>query len=98
MVRRKETGAEYIERNATEVTLILGDMIEHLGTATQAWSQAVDAARRGDLDRALTNVVDVEINVEVLRIGRAELRSMMERAGNLLDLELPDDDEEVPTE
>jgi hypothetical protein len=98
MVRRKETGAEYIERHALVIPLILGDMIEHLGAATQAWTQAVEAARSGDLDRALKEVVDVEIGVDIpLRVGRAEIRSMMERAGNLLDSELPDDDEDVQT-
>jgi hypothetical protein len=74
--------------------LILGDMIEHLGLAAQAWSQAVLAARRGDLDKVLSHVVDLEIAVDVpLRIGRAELRSIAQRAFNRLDAEMPDEDQ-----
>jgi hypothetical protein len=93
MARRKQTAAEYIEENALLVPLILGDMIEHLGHAAQDWSQAVWAARAGDLDQALTHVVEVGIAVDVpLRVGRAELRSIAERAGNRLDAELPDDE------
>ena len=95
MARRKQTAAEYIEANALLVPLILGDMIEHLGRAAQEWSQAVEAARMGDLDQALTRVVEVEIAVDIpLRVGRAELRSIAERAGKRLDAELPDDNED----
>jgi hypothetical protein len=93
MARRKQTAAEYIEANALLVPLILGDMIEHLGHAAQEWSQAVWAARAGDFDQALTHVVEVGIAVDVpLRVGRSELRSISERAGNLLEAELPDED------
>lgn len=93
MARRKQTAAQYIEANELLVPLILGDMIEHLGQAAQEWSQAVWAARYGDLDAALTHVVGVGIAVDIpLRVGRAELRSITERAGDRLDAELPDDD------
>ncbi|HLO36784.1 MAG TPA: hypothetical protein VK194_11905 [Candidatus Deferrimicrobium sp.] len=94
MARRTTTAAEYIEANALLVPLILGDLIEHLGQAAQEWSQAVWAARSGDLDKALTHVVEVGIAVDIpLRVGRAELRSITERAGNRLDAELPEDDD-----
>ena len=97
MPRRKQTAAEYMEANAVMVPLIIGDLVEHLGQAAQAWSQAVVSARLGDLDRALKHVVDVEIAVDIpLRIGRSELRTTAVRAGNLLDAELPDDDEDEP--
>lgn len=97
MARRKTTAAEYIEANALLVPLVLGAMIEHLGQAAQAWSQAVWAARSGDLDKALSHVVEVGIAVDVpLRVSRLELRSMTERAGNLLnaELQLPDENGE----
>lgn len=95
MARRKQTAAEYIEANALLVPLILGDLIEHLGHAAQEWSLAVWAARAGELDKALTHVVEVGIAVGVpLQVGRSELRSISERAGNRLDAELPDDDED----
>jgi hypothetical protein len=94
MGRRKLTGAEYIERQALLMPLIIGDMIEHLGSALQSWSNAVEAARRGDLDRALTEVVEVQIACDIpLKVGRGEIRTMMDRAGRLLDLELPDTDD-----
>jgi hypothetical protein len=94
MARRKQTAAEYIEANALFVPLILGDMIEQLGRAAQEWSLAVWAARIGDLDQAVTHVVEVGIAVDTtLRVGGAELRSICKRAGNLLDAELPDDDD-----
>jgi hypothetical protein len=97
MARRKLTAAEYIESQALLTPLIIGDMIEHLGTALQSWGLAVEAARRGDLDRALTEVVAVEINCDIpLKVGRGELRAMMGRAGRLLDLELPDDHADLP--
>ena len=100
MARRKQTAAEFIEENALLVPLILGDMVEHLGHAGQEWSNAVWAARNGDLDKALTHVVEVGTAVDVpLKVGRAELRSITERAGHRLDAELPDDDddEDEPT-
>jgi hypothetical protein len=94
MARRKQTAAEYIEVNTLLVTLVLGEMIEELGLATQAWSQAVSAARSGDLENALKYIVDIGIAVDIpIRIGRRELRLICNRAGNLLDAELPDDDD-----
>ena len=99
MPRRKMTAAEYIEENALVVPAILGDMIEHLGQAAQEWSSAVWAARAGDLDKALTHVVEVGIAVDVpLQVGRSELRSICDRAGKRLEAELPDDEDEDSAE
>ena len=82
MARRTHTATEYIEANALLAPAILGDMIEHLGRAVQEWTGAVDAARRGDLDAALTHVVEVGIAVDVpLQVGRSELRAITHRAG-----------------
>ena len=93
MARSKLTAAAYIEKHATFVPLVLGDMIEHLGHAAQEWSQAVEAIRRGDLDKALKHVVEVEIAVDTpLRVGRSELRSIAVRAASRLDRELPDEE------
>jgi hypothetical protein len=97
MPRRKQTAAEYIERNATFVPLVLGDMVEHLGNALQEWSGAVEAVRRGDLDRALEHVVNVGINADIpLKVGGGEIRVITNRAGALLEVELPDDEEPAP--
>jgi hypothetical protein len=91
MAGRKTTAAEFIEANALTVPFILGDMTEHLGQAAQKWSEAVWAARSGDLDRALELVVEVEIDMDVpLRVGRSEIRSIVSRAGSRLDAELPE--------
>jgi hypothetical protein len=38
---RRAPAAEFIEENELLVPLILGDMVEHLGRAGQAWSNAV---------------------------------------------------------
>lgn len=93
MARKRQTAAEYIEANAMLVPLILGDMVEQLGKAAQEWSNAVWAARSGDLDKALTHVVAVGIAADVtLRVGRSEIRAITERAGSRLDAELPGDD------
>jgi hypothetical protein len=97
MPRRKMTAAEYIDKNDTLVPLILGDMIEHLGRAVQEWSDALAPMRRGDLDKALEHVVSVGIEADIpLKVGRSEIRAITERAGNLLDQLLPDDDEPLP--
>jgi hypothetical protein len=93
MPRRKLTAAEYIDKNDTLVPLILGDMIEHLRRAVQEWSGAVEAMRRGDLDKAREHVVNVGIEADIpLKVGRSEIREITERAGNLLDELLPDDE------
>ena len=96
MARRKQTAAEYLEANAMYVPLVLGDLIEHLGLAAQHWSQAVYAARDGDLETALKFVVEVDTDLDIpLKVGRSGLHSITERAGRLLDGELPDDEEPV---
>ena len=93
MPRRRRTAAEYIEERALFVPLVIGDLVEHLGHAAVAWSEAVWAARNGDLDRALEKVVEVEIACDVpLRVSRSEIREITNRAGKMLDVELPDDD------
>ena len=93
MAKKRQTATEYIEANALLVPMILGDMAEHLGKAAQEWSLAVWAARSGDLDKALTHMVEVEVAVDVpLRVGRSEVRALAERAGKRLDAELPDED------
>ena len=94
MARRKQTAAEFIEANALYVPLVIGDLVEHLGDAAQRWSQAVYAARNGDLDKALQFVVDVDVNIDIpLKVGRSGLHAITERASRLLDAELPDDDD-----
>ena len=95
MTRRKQSAAAFMDAHAAQVTLILGDMVEHLGEALVAWSQAVMAIEVGDYDTALARVVDVEIGCDVpLRVGRSEIKSITRRAANLLEAELPDDDDE----
>ena len=94
MARRKQTAAEFIDANALYVPFVIGDLMEHLGRAAQQWSQAVYAAREGDLEKALQFVVDVDIDIDIpLKVGRSGLHSITERASRLLDGELPDDDE-----
>lgn len=73
--------------------MVLGDMIEHLARAIQEWSSAIDSMRRGDLDTTLEHVVNAGIEVDIVKVGRSEIREITERAGNLLDELLPDDDE-----
>ncbi len=74
---------EYTEANSMLVPMNLGDMAEHLGKATQEWSNAVWAARSGELDKALTHVVEVVIAEDVpLGVGRSELRSITDHAGS----------------
>ena len=94
MAKRKLTTAQFVESRTQDIALILGDMMEHLGHALVAWSEAVSAAQVGDYDTALSRVVDVEIACDVpLRVGRSEIRSITRRAANLLEAELPEDDE-----
>jgi hypothetical protein len=51
------------------------------------------AAQSGDLEKALTHVVEVGIAVDVpLRVGRSEIYAITERTGKRLDAELPDED------
>lgn len=93
MARRKQSSAEYIEAQGLLVPFILSEMIEHLGQASQAWSQAVWAARAGDLDKALEYVVEAQVAVDIpVTVGRKSVRAIVGRASNLLDAELPNDD------
>lgn len=94
MPRPKLSAAEYIERHATEVGVILAELAENAGKAGRAWMLAVEWARRGDLDRAMTAVVEADIALDIpVRLERQDSRRILQRALALLDEELPDDDD-----
>jgi hypothetical protein len=96
VARKKQTAAEYIDDIATYVGMMLSELAENAGRANSAWMRAVDAARRGDLDRAETLIIEADIAVDIpVRIERQDIRRAWHRALVLLDRELPDDDEGI---
>jgi hypothetical protein len=98
MARRRQTAAEFIEANALVVPAILADVEEHMAHATQEWSDAVEATRRGDLETALSEVIEADIDFDIpLRVGRSGLRAVTSRADKLPETELRDDEAEDPT-
>jgi hypothetical protein len=73
------------------MSIILGDMTEHLGSAIQNWNLAASAIR-GDPDRALTLLVETEIDLDIfVRTGVAEALRATRAATARLDRELPDE-------
>ena len=55
---------------------------------------AVEAARRGDLDRAEANIIEADVALDVpVRLERQDSRRIFQRALALLADELPDGDE-----
>jgi hypothetical protein len=93
VARKKQTAAEYIDEIATYVGMMLSELAENAGKANSTWMRAVDAARRGDLDRAATLIIEADIAVDIpVRIERQDIRRALLRARVLLERELPDDD------
>lgn len=93
MTRRKRSAAEFIAENATYVGVILAELAENAGKANSAWLLAVDAAQRGDLDRAETLIIEADIALDVpVRIERQDARKALQRALRQLNRELPDDE------
>jgi hypothetical protein len=98
MLRRKPTAIEYLEEQALFVPFVIGDLIEHFGDALQKWTFGIDAARKGDWDRALTYLVEAEIAIDVpMRVSRQELKQVIGKASDLVDAELPEGDDESAT-
>jgi hypothetical protein len=91
MTRRKASASAYIDETATYVGIMLAELAENASKANSAWMLAVDAARRGDLDRAQTLIIDADIALGPVSLERQETRRVLRRALDLLDLELPDE-------
>lgn len=95
MSRRKMSAAEYIEDRSLFVPLIIGDLIQHLGEALEAWSRAVWAAEQGDLERAQKAIVEIDVTTKVpMKVVGAEIREIVAAAYKRLEAELPDDDDD----
>ena len=93
MTREKAGAADFIAENATYVSLLLAELSESAGKAGRAWVLAVDAARRGDLDRAQTLIIEADIALDVpVRLERQDARRALRLALKRLDRELPDED------
>jgi len=91
MPRRRQTAAEYIERRDAEMRIILGELAENAVRANLGWAAAVRAARL-DPDRALTELVEVEIALDIpVRIERADALRRIRAANRRLDRSRPDD-------
>jgi len=93
MGRSKLSAAGYIEQQSTYVGVILAELAEHAALANRDWLLAVEAARRGDLDRAETAIIEADIALDVpVRLERQDSRRVFRRALELLGRELPDDE------
>lgn len=94
----KQSAAAYIESQNASVSVILAELAESAGVIARSWHLAVEAVRRHDPDRAQTNLVDAEIRLH--HFVRLELQDTLRptrRAIELLDRELPDDDDQPET-
>lgn len=93
MARKKQTAADYIERYDGEMRIILGELVEHAGRINMWWTFALDAARE-DPERALTNLIDAEIHLDIhVRIELSDSLRRIRSAIKRLDEELPDDED-----
>ena len=93
VTRRRPSAAAFIAKNATYVGVILAEMAENAGSANSNWLLAVEAASRGDLDRAQTLIIEADIPLDIhVRIERQDARKVLQHALRLLDRELPDDE------
>jgi hypothetical protein len=91
MTRRKLTASAYIDDRATYVGIILSELAENAAKANSAWMLAADAAKRGDLDRAQTLIIEADIALGPVSLERQDTRRVLQRALDLLEMELPDE-------
>ena len=98
MGRSKLSSVDYIDQQSTFVGVILAELAESAALANRAWLLAVEAARRGDLDRAETAIIEADIALDVpVRLKRQDSRRVLRRALQLLRREMPDgESDEAP--
>jgi hypothetical protein len=98
MGRSKVSAVDYIEQRSTYVGVILAELAEHAALANRAWLLAVEAARRGDLDRVETAIIEADIALDIpVRLERQDSRRVLRRALELVGREMPDDEpDEAP--
>jgi hypothetical protein len=93
MARRKLTAADYIQKYDGEMRVILAELAENAGKINLWWALAASKARRHP-DRAMTDLIDAEIHLDShVRLELADSLRRIRAAINLLDDELPDDDD-----
>lgn len=95
MARKRVTAADYVERHDREMRGILGELLENASKANLNWTYTRDYVR-GNPDRALDELVAAEIALKTfIRIELSAALRVIDRASDLLDQELPDDDDSM---
>jgi hypothetical protein len=93
MGRSKLSSADYIDQQSIFIGVILAELAEHAALANRAWQLAVEASRHGDLDRAMTLIIEADIDLDIpVRLERQDSRRVFRRALELLEREMPDDE------
>ena len=96
MARKKLTAAEYLNGHDAEMRVILDELLENAAKANVRWAAAQRHVSH-DPDLALTELVEAMIALDIpVRIERADALRILNRVTDLLDQELPDNDESAP--
>lgn len=93
MPKKKLTAADYLESRDHLMRIILGEMVQNAANANVHW----DAAQRligQNPDAALEHLAEAWVALDVpIRVERADAIRVLNRTMQLLDSELPDDDD-----
>jgi len=95
MTSRKLTAAEYIERYDDEMRVILGELVENAARVNLHWAAASEYVRHHP-GHALKELADAWVALTTaVPIERRDALRRINAASNLLDKELPDDEDEA---
>jgi hypothetical protein len=98
MPRKRLTAAEYLADVDEVMRLMLGEMIQNAADANVHWDTAVRLIGSRP-ESALEHLVRVWVPLKTaIRVERTDAVRILDRAMELLDKELPDDDVQGPTE
>lgn len=97
MLRRRLIAADYIERYDAEMRVILGELAENAARVNLHWATAAYFVRR-DPERALQELTEAWVALTTaVRIERVDALRRINAASELLDRDLPDDEEQSPS-
>lgn len=87
--KKKESGADYIERHDATMRMILGEMIEYTGNINRWWTEAALMARR-EPAYALKMLITMETHLQThIRVERSDSLRRVRAAIDRLDRERP---------
>lgn len=95
---RRLSAAEYIGRYDGEMRVILGELVENAARVNTHWAAASQLVRH-HRERALKELADAWVALTTaVPIERRDALRRINAASNLLDRELPDDEDLTPIE